>query len=509
MRKLLLFVSVVLHTSCATKCIDHDLNEPEKVVNCKNSNDACSVVWMGSSARDAKITQRACWTESETTNPKCHVGACIPEKLETTHKSTTVGYFCCCRGDLCNKNPEAIKQLTTTDAPKSDPRVQIRDSSPLMEISSAILLSVGLVVTSLLVVAVFLILVRRRRQRHLYRDLEATSRSSKKTKFDLTKQLCETHGRFPSQLWMGNRRSTTGNSSSSGALIDDVQLTVQTLDQASAVRWAREVALLGTENLSHEHVVSVLWWGKKHRKSWIVYNDVYVGTLTHVLRSCSLSLHQGHKLGQCIFAGLSYLHCTIHAGRHTKVAVAHGDLCSDNILLKANFVPVLGNFHNSTRLQYLNLGKLTASVENYSKLMSSFHYVPPELLLPITSGHHHRWTTLHTDNSYRQMDVYMASLLLWQITRRTLEGGALPFTLPYEDTIGEEPSLVDIAAVVATTRPHLESQWLHHPDLRRICWLLQSGWKSEPSQRLTAHCIHRLMGDPAALDAIASYQKEP
>ena len=90
---------------------------------------------------------------------------------------------------------------------------------------------------------------------------------------------------------MGNRRSTN-NSSSSGALIDDVQLTIQTVDQASAVRWAREVALLGSESLSHEHVVSVLWWGKKHRKSWIVYNDVYVGTLTHVLRSCSLSLLQ-------------------------------------------------------------------------------------------------------------------------------------------------------------------------------------------------------------------------
>eukprot|EP00116_Pleurobrachia_bachei_P017577 sb/3477839/ len=60
--------------------------------------------------------------------------------------------------------------------------------------------------------------------------------------------------------------------------------------------------------------------------------------------------------------------------------------------------------------------------------MSSFHYVPPELLLPITNGHHHRWTTFHTDNSYRQMDVYMASLLLWQITRRTLEG-ELPWLL--------------------------------------------------------------------------------
>ena len=84
-------------------------------MNCKNSNDACSVVWMGSNAKDAKITQRACWTESETSDPKCHVGACVPEQLQV---SATVGYFCCCRGDLCNKNPEEIKSDPTTEAPK-------------------------------------------------------------------------------------------------------------------------------------------------------------------------------------------------------------------------------------------------------------------------------------------------------------------------------------------------------------------------------------------------------
>ena len=82
-------------------------------------------------------------------------------------------------------------------------------------------------------------------------------------------------------MWVGTKR---------GSLLDEV--TVRTVDQASAVRWAREVALLSSESLSHTNVVSVLWWGKKHRKSWLVYNEIYVGTLTHVLRSCSLSLLQ-------------------------------------------------------------------------------------------------------------------------------------------------------------------------------------------------------------------------
>ena len=51
---------------------------------------------------------------------------------------------------------------------------------------------------------------------------------------------------------------------------------------------------------------------------------------------------QVKQLSECIFSGLAYLHCTIHAGARSKIALAHGDLRSDNILLKPNYVPVLG-----------------------------------------------------------------------------------------------------------------------------------------------------------------------
>ena len=76
------------------------------------------------------------------------------------------------------------------------------------------------------------------------------------------------------------------------SLLGEENLTVRVSDQASAVRWARETRILSSVTLSHAHVVSVLWWGKKHRKSWLVYRDVYVGTLTHVLQNCSLSIDQ-------------------------------------------------------------------------------------------------------------------------------------------------------------------------------------------------------------------------
>lgn len=128
---------------------------------------------------------------------------------------------------------------------------------------------------------------------------QVEARRERPPKIDLTKQLCSTHDSFPHQIWLGtyrprhlNKNSKQINNNHSVSLLGEEKLTVRVSDQASVVRWAREMRVLSSVTLSHAHVVSVLWWGKKHRKSWLVYRDVYVGTLSHVLQNCSLSIEQ-------------------------------------------------------------------------------------------------------------------------------------------------------------------------------------------------------------------------
>ena len=125
----------------------------------------------------------------------------------------------------------------------------------------------------------------------------------KSPSIDLTKQLCSLNETFPHQIWLGSYRaqhstkhSKQSNNNHSLSLLGEDKLTVRISDQASAVRWSREIRVLSSVILSHAHVVNVLWWGKKHRKSWLVYRDVYVGSLTHVLQSCSLSIEQVNPL---------------------------------------------------------------------------------------------------------------------------------------------------------------------------------------------------------------------
>ncbi|KAL5257816.1 hypothetical protein ACHWQZ_G012674 [Mnemiopsis leidyi] len=484
----------------AIRCIEHEgvLNN-QTVRQCDSNYQACSVVWSGATAKEAVITSRACWSISDTRQldnfKNCPFGPCIPQKLPL---KDIAAYFCCCQGDLCNKIPEPISLETTH--PPIYPRTQDPDPlarawwyTPIIAFLSALL-----VLATIVIAAYVLLRQRRRRNLYLYQDVEA--HRQKPPKIDLTKQLCNTHDSFSHQIWLGsyrprhlNKNLKQTNNSHSVSLLGEENLTVRVSDQASAVRWARETRVLSSVTLSHAHVVSVLWWGKKHRKSWLVYRDVYVGTLTHVLQNCSLSIEQVKKLSECIFSGLAYLHCTIHAGARSKIALAHGDVCSDNILLKPNYVPVLGNFHNATKLQYSNFDKFSTSVESISKLMPTNHYLAPELF---------NRSRFLFDNSYRQMDVYAASLVVWQIINRCIDGGALPFSLPYEQYVGPHPTLGHMSEIVRDTRPTLRPFWLQHPELKKLCWLVQLGWKAVPSQRLTAHCIHRLLRDPVALDAL-------
>lgn len=508
MRTPLLYISIAVilqaHTTRSIKCITSDdgSKENEVVKECSPNNNACGVLWTGPTAGKAVVTQKSCWIDNGFTKTVCNVGPCIPQRIEKVKNEAA--YFCCCKGDLCNKFPESIT-IVSTDPPilnslnAADSRVGAAPAPQAWWYTPGIVLLSSCIVLAALLLSAVLVLKWRKRNTFSYRDLEAARENA--PKIDLDKQLCDSSDSFPHQIWLGSfrprhshRHPRHSNSYHSVSLLGGERVTVRVSDQASAVRWESETHLLASITLSHAHVVSVLWWGKKHRKSWLVYRDVYLGSLTHVLQHCSLSIEQVKRLCEGLFSGLAHLHCTVHAGSRSKVALAHGDIRTDNILLKHNFIPVLGNFHNAIKLQYSNFDKLSASVETISKLMSSNHYLAPELFLA-------RGCFLF-DNSFRQMDVYSASLVIWQIISRCIDAGSLPYSLPYEQDVGLSPSLGEMAAAVKETRPTLHSYWLRQPELRRLCWLVQMGWKAAPAQRLTAHCIHRLLRDSAALDAL-------
>lgn len=110
-----LFNFIIFSVGGAIRCIKQEgvLNN-QTVEQCESNYQACSVVWSGATAKEAVITSRACWSNSDTRQldnfKNCPFGPCIPQKLPL---KDIAAYFCCCQGDLCNKIPEPINLETT------------------------------------------------------------------------------------------------------------------------------------------------------------------------------------------------------------------------------------------------------------------------------------------------------------------------------------------------------------------------------------------------------------
>lgn len=98
----------------AITCMHQNESDEEVKKECSSKKHACSVLWTGPTAKEAVITSKACWSDYSTYQT-CSFGPCTPQELEVA--ADQVVYFCCCKGDLCNKIPEQIS-YTTTDPPK-------------------------------------------------------------------------------------------------------------------------------------------------------------------------------------------------------------------------------------------------------------------------------------------------------------------------------------------------------------------------------------------------------
>jgi len=446
--------------------------------DCQTDANACSVSWSGTSISNVSLNQKACWID---TAEACQVGPCIRKKVRQTEQFSI--YFCCCKGDYCNQFPKELPEPTDEPLPKSNPLIYPLDTPSWFIPGLLIPCLVSGIAT--LAMVTYCALRRRRRHRTITYQKAVNEKKSLPSKLELHKQLCGTFSPSSEEWWL--LKPTTSKAS----LISGEPLTVRISDQASAVRWRAECKLLRHVTFSHPHVINVLSYGSRGGKYWLVCNDVYSGTLSHALQRSEPSWSEVKCVGQSLYAGLAYLHRTIHAGSSSKPAIAHRDLRPENILLRNRWVAVLGNFHCSSRLEYSNFDNLTMSVETLSKLMLSKHYLAPELL-----------TNTKIPSSFdclRQSDIYASALVMWQVLRRSPVLGAVePYSLPYQSLVGEHPTLHDMEIIQQqNTRPLLPSTT--HAGVAKLNYVLSQCWNSNPNRRLTADYVHRVFTSTVAL----------
>ncbi len=140
---------------------------------------------------------------------------------------------------------------------------------------------------------------------------------------------------------------------------------------------------------------------------WMVMEYHHNGSLYDYLQNRTLSVNELLKLLISIATGLQYLHLDVTAGHTEKPGIAHRDLKSRNILVKADGSCCIADFGLAVRHNLSNgtVDRLPSNTRQGTK-----RYMAPEIL----DG------TINASmfESYRMVDVYCLGLVFWEVARR-------------------------------------------------------------------------------------------
>uniref|UniRef100_A0A3Q3M244 receptor protein serine/threonine kinase n=1 Tax=Mastacembelus armatus TaxID=205130 RepID=A0A3Q3M244_9TELE len=244
--------------------------------------------------------------------------------------------------------------------------------------------------------------------------------------------------------------------------------------------------------MKHAGIVHFLGSGRKpDNSSWlIVLQFAEYGSLHSFLCKQTTNWMLSLKLCQSLSQGLSYLHSDLHRYDVRKPPVAHRDLSSSNVLVRADGTCALCDFGCSTILRSLpehrHWKSRMTNIEGPTQ-MGTLRYMSPEILegyVNLSSS----WCLMHGD-------IYSLGLLLWEIWMRCsdlFEGSNVPqHLLPYESELGASVTLESLVVFVVhlDNRPVLPEDWKLLPQGTALRELLSECWDCDPDARLTAQCV--------------------
>ncbi|XP_075758148.1 activin receptor type-1-like [Pelodiscus sinensis] len=251
--------------------------------------------------------------------------------------------------------------------------------------------------------------------------------------------------------------------------------------------WFRETEIYNTVLLRHENILGFIASDMTSRNSstqlWLITHYHENGSLYDYLQRTVLDTEICLRLAYSIICGLVHLHVEIF-GTQGKPAIAHRDLKSRNILVKANRQCCIADLGlavmHSQGSDYLDIGN--------NPRVGTKRYMAPEVLDE----------QIRTDcfESYKQTDIWAYGLVLWEIIRRTVVNGLVEdYRPPFFDMVPSDPSFEDMKKVVCTDQqtPRIPNYLYSDLILTALAKIMKECWYHNPSTRLTALRIKKTL----------------
>ncbi|RCN53439.1 kinase domain protein [Ancylostoma caninum] len=245
--------------------------------------------------------------------------------------------------------------------------------------------------------------------------------------------------------------------------------------------WSHEVETFQTHMLRHPNILQFYASDSKDTGTtmqlWLITEYHSHGSLFDYLSNSTVNVVTLVQMVRGISNGLSFLHTEL-MGIQKKPAIAHRDIKSKNILVKADLTCAIADLGLAVRYESGHI-----SLPNSNKC-GTVRYLPPEILEEKVESTRFEF--------YRMGDMYAIGLVIWEIARRTTcsAGPASPFaeSLPYYDLVSRDPTIKEMREVVVTqgVRPYESYHWRENNVLRDVSRVMRECWSANPSSRLTA-----------------------
>ncbi|XP_026634951.1 activin receptor type-2B isoform X1 [Chionomys nivalis] len=421
----------------------------------------CYASWRNSSGT-IELVKKGCWLDDFNCYDR--------QECVATEENPQV-YFCCCEGNFCNERfthlPEPGGPEVTYEPPPTAPT--------LLTVLAYSLLPIGGL--SLIVLLAFW-MYRHRKPPYGHVDVHESLLSQDPGPPPPSPLV----GLKPLQLLEIKARGRFGCVWKAQLMNDFVAVKIFPLQDKQS--WQSEREIFSTPGMKHENLLQFIAAEKRGSnlevELWLITAFHDKGSLTDYLKGNIITWNELCHVAETMSRGLSYLHEDVPwcRGEGHKPSIAHRDFKSKNVLLKSDLTAVLADFGLAVRFEP---GKPPGDTHGQ---VGTRRYMAPEVLEGAINFQR---------DAFLRIDMYAMGLVLWELVSRckAADGPVDEYMLPFEEEIGQHPSLEELQEVVVhkKMRPTIKDHWLKHPGLAQLCVTIEECWDHDAEARLSAGCV--------------------
>ncbi|XP_029385777.1 bone morphogenetic protein receptor type-2-like isoform X2 [Echeneis naucrates] len=459
----------------------------------------CYGLWEKRADGEVQLVKQGCWPhigdQQECHGDRCQVTA-MPSQIQNGSYR-----FCCCNQDLCNTN--FTEAWPTADTPalrliKSSGHGDSQtENQPLRREETVLIALATIAIAAIFIMALFLgYRMMKGKHKHSLSALDVMEAANSEPAVDLDNlKMLELIGRGRyGAVFRG--------------CLNERCVAVKLFSSANRLNFSNECSIYCLPLLrQHDNISRFLSADERMaadgQPEFLILMEFYPhGSLSRYLSLHTVDWSTCCRMTHGVTRGLAFLHTELYRGDQYKPAVAHRDVTSRNVLVRADLSCVLADFGLSMRLtgnRPCHPGDDdTIAISESSQVcvqVGTVRYMAPEVLGGALN-------LRDCESALKQVDVYALGLLYWESFRRCSDlflGEAVPgYQLAYQAELGNHPSFEEMQILVAREkhRPRFPEAWKENNlTLRLLKETMEDCWDQDAEARLTAQCAEERLSE--------------